>query len=188
MLTSGEGVPIWLKSLLGIMVFGGLLYAIIVGTEIFSTGEIADDELTRFANLTTAQRADMSFDGGDWVSAARNYKKLCEEDQFNSRAIFRYGYSLHQQQRYEEALSAYTKALDYNEVRPYAAYNMACIQALTNQPDAAIKSLRDAIENGFTTRQGIENDRDFASLVGDPEFKRLVWVEDRNRSNQRTRR
>ena len=57
-------------------------------------------------------------------------------------------------------------------------YNMACLEALTNRPDAALKDLNHAVEHGLTVRQllAIATDSDLNSLHGDPRFNQLVVV------------
>jgi non-specific serine/threonine protein kinase/serine/threonine-protein kinase len=53
-------------------------------------------------------------------------------------------------------------------------YNLACSAALRGDRDAALGSLREAIDRGFATRRQLEEDEDFKSLRDDPGFQALL--------------
>jgi hypothetical protein len=53
-------------------------------------------------------------------------------------------------------------------------YNLACAQAMMGRADAALASLRAAVENGFHDAAHIARDSDLASLRERPEFQALV--------------
>lgn len=67
---------------------------------------------------------------------------------------------------YELALALQPDAIDY--------YNLACSYALANQKEKAFESLNKALENGFTSKQQVENDTDLESLRDDSRFKALL--------------
>ena len=64
---------------------------------------------------------------------------------------------------------------------------MACNSALEDKPQQALEELKMAIDNGFTTRRGIESIADLASLREMKEFQLLVEAEKENREKRRRR-
>ena len=67
----------------------------------------------------------------------------------------------------DEALSAYP---DSAGVR----YELACFEATEGDRAAALERVREAIERDGGVAEYARDDEDFASLVGDPEFRALV--------------
>jgi tetratricopeptide (TPR) repeat protein len=57
---------------------------------------------------------------------------------------------------------------------PLALYNIACMEALLGEPDAALTHLAEALESSPRLRETAQTDEDFASLRGDERFERLV--------------
>jgi tetratricopeptide (TPR) repeat protein len=57
-----------------------------------------------------------------------------------------------------------------------AVYGLACIEAHTGRPDAALSDLKHAVEHGLRTNTllGMATDPDLKSLQGDARFKQLV--------------
>ncbi len=56
----------------------------------------------------------------------------------------------------------------------FMLYNLACAQARSGQPDAALASLRKALEHGLRQPLQMATDADLASLRDRPEFARLL--------------
>jgi hypothetical protein len=57
---------------------------------------------------------------------------------------------------------------------PLALYNTACAEALTGNPEAALKHLSEALAGAESLRENAKTDEDFASLRGDERFEELV--------------
>ncbi len=57
---------------------------------------------------------------------------------------------------------------------PEGHYNLACVQALRGQSEAAFKSLARAIELGFRDAAHVRADPDLVSLRADPRFEKLA--------------
>jgi tetratricopeptide (TPR) repeat protein len=57
---------------------------------------------------------------------------------------------------------------------PLAHYNLACSFALLKRTDAAVKSLRQAIELGYRDFRYMREDHDLDSIRGDPRFRQLM--------------
>ncbi len=57
-----------------------------------------------------------------------------------------------------------------------AVYNLACIEALSGRPDAALSDLNRAVEHGLSTNVVLvmATDPDLKSLGTDPRFKAIV--------------
>jgi tetratricopeptide (TPR) repeat protein len=75
---------------------------------------------------------------------------------------------------YPEAEEILRQAIEMEPDYGPAYYNLACVQALQDQREAAIKNLRKAVEKGFTDRAFILNDPDLASIRDDPAFRELI--------------
>ena len=117
--------------------------------------------------------ADKAFTAGDWPTAATAYQAAVQADETNGQAWFRLGYALHASGEYEKALEAHRRAAAFPNIRPIALYNLACAQSLTGAHDDAITTLRAALDAGFTAKQPLANDTDFAAIRDRDEFKTL---------------
>jgi adenylate cyclase len=53
-------------------------------------------------------------------------------------------------------------------------YNVACLYALLGERDRALDLLETTMRHGFGHKEWMENDPDFASLRGEPRFKKLM--------------
>ncbi len=91
---------------------------------------------------------------------------------------------LKDQRRYQEAEALLRETFDLRSRvlgprHPATAnirYNLACNLALGGRRDEALKSLRDALDNGLSesASASIERDPDFKVLHGDPRFETIV--------------
>jgi Tetratricopeptide repeat len=72
------------------------------------------------------------------------------------------------------ALEWYKKALGVDPDFGDAYYNMACVYALSGQPELALRYLQIAAVNGYATAEGIGEDPDLASLRDLPAYQALV--------------
>ena len=122
------------------------------------------------------QEAEKAFSNEDWKLASEKYAEFLDMREDNEGSIwFRFGYALHSQGKYEEAMRAHREAAEFARYAPTARYNLACALALTGKPDAAINELESALDEGFLSRsRSIEEDEDFVSILGDPRFKKLA--------------
>lgn len=57
---------------------------------------------------------------------------------------------------------------------PAAHYNLACRYALLRQPDLALRTLRRAVELGFSDFASLRRNRDLDSIRKDPRFRTLL--------------
>ncbi len=84
------------------------------------------------------------------------------------------GYELHHSDRYEEAIEAFKKAIEYDYRRGTAMYNIACGYALLDDAKQAMQWLEQAIANGFDGSKYLFDDSDLDSLRSLPEFRELL--------------
>ena len=80
------------------------------------------------------------------------------------------GMGLHRQEKYDEAIAAFRKAIENGCREDAASYNIACGYALKGDKDQAFEWLAKALESGFHLDQYLANDDDLESLHSDPRF------------------
>jgi beta-lactamase regulating signal transducer with metallopeptidase domain/tetratricopeptide (TPR) repeat protein len=83
------------------------------------------------------------------------------------------GMDLHQDDRYDEAIEAFRKAIEAGYREDAASYNIACGYALKGNRDKAFEWLRKAAEAGFEVASYLEHDDDLDNLKSDPRWKEL---------------
>ncbi len=76
--------------------------------------------------------------------------------------------------RLEEALEACTSVTELTPDNPVAFYNLAGVHALSGRQEEALAALRKDLKLGDTDWQYLVDDRWFAKLRDDPEFRRIV--------------
>jgi non-specific serine/threonine protein kinase/serine/threonine-protein kinase len=92
-----------------------------------------------------------------------------------------FGFHYYQKGEYDEALRWYRRALGIREeifgaghpATGWNLYDQSCILALNGEPEAALATLRRALEVGWANARIFEDD-DFDSLKGDPEFDAIL--------------
>lgn len=83
------------------------------------------------------------------------------------------GMELHNDERYEDAIEAFKKAIDAGEREDAASYNIACGYARLGKKDDAFEWLKKARDAGFDLESYLEDDDDLRSLRSDPRWKAL---------------
>jgi len=117
---------------------------------------------------------DSNYSEARWAPAIALYRNYVAENPASGRGWFNLGYALHYSRQFAEAIEADARAAQLGFRPATSAYNTACSQAMLNQTDAAVNSLRQAIELGFTSYGHLESDEDLESLRGDPRFEALL--------------
>jgi len=87
---------------------------------------------------------------------------------------FSRGYSLHQSDRYIEAIEAFTHAIGLGHRQATSMYNVACGYALLSDKENALFWLNRSLGAGFDRADLLSNDSDLDSLRSDSRFKELV--------------
>lgn len=171
--------------------FVGLSLAIaLLAWVIYSSGYFGSEETDEAVKnpLTVSNAAaalENAFSRTDWPDVESACRVLLDQDPFHAEARFNLGFSLYKQDRLDEAAEHYLQSKDFAEFRDYSLFNLACIDARQNKPEQAIEYLKEALENGFASSLGIENNQDLKSLGDHPQFEQLVIMENQNRGTRR---
>ncbi len=121
------------------------------------------------------KRADSLYFAQDWVGAKRLYDKILPDTSTNSIAWNRLGFSNYNTGNYADALKDYKKALANKPIPPVkaSAYSrMARINALQNNPRAAISNIDSAIVYGYANFGELDSLKDFAAIRNNEDFKK----------------
>jgi len=81
--------------------------------------------------------------------------------------------SLHDDERWDEAIEAFRKAMDLGYREETAAYNIACGYARKRDADRAFEWLGKAMDLGFAAHSYLDSDDDLDSLQSDPRMTDL---------------
>jgi len=81
--------------------------------------------------------------------------------------------------QYQEAEDLLTKALRGGVKGAHVNYALACLRAQTQDPEAALVHLAEAIRGDAHYRSLARQDRDFEMLMDDPRFTEILYPESR---------
>lgn len=81
--------------------------------------------------------------------------------------------------QYQEAEDLLAKAMRAGAKGPHLAYALACLRAQTNDAEAALTHLKEAIRGDSYNRMLARQDRDFEPLMDDPRFTEILYPEAR---------
>jgi TolB-like protein/Flp pilus assembly protein TadD len=101
-------------------------------------------------------------------------EKHLELNPDDARALYLGGGALAQLGERERALEWARRAHALDPTDSGVLYNVACIYALGGLTEEALRSLGQAIENGFGHKEWLQNDSDFDSIREDPRFQALI--------------
>lgn len=76
--------------------------------------------------------------------------------------------------RFDDSIKLDRRHVRMEPTNPAAHYNLACSLALKKRRQAALQSLRNALELGYDDFGWIEQDPDLKCLHGDPNFHELI--------------
>lgn len=92
-----------------------------------------------------------------------------------SPAMSAYGFfRAYQAKEYAEALAACNRGLESYPGNAYLLYNVACMQALLGDGEAALTALTDSVAQWEPFKELAQNDDDLAGVREDPRFVELV--------------
>ena len=143
---------------------------------------------TRFSDKAPNERAEFALERGNWKLATAALQDMLEEDQFDARSMYYLGWVLLKQDRHDEAMEWFRKAMDFYNYQPACHYHLACIHAVKNEKEAALAQLKSALDLGFRTRRGIASTKQFESIKDEAEFRPLMRQEEANRERKKGRR
>lgn len=133
---------------------------------------------TTTANQNLAQKANEYFQKQDWKNAIESFSQLTKQEPNNARVWYRLGFSYHSSKNYENAVEAFTKAVEIGN-NPLVMYNLACSYAQLSKTEESFKWLNKAVEQGFNQVDQIKNDTDLTALHSDERFNTLVKKADK---------
>ncbi|MHB8770229.1 MAG: TPR end-of-group domain-containing protein [Syntrophales bacterium] len=121
----------------------------------------------RYAEALAAQRR------GDVPAADALYQKVLALDPSHVRALNNLGVIRMEQQRREQAIALFSKAIAVKKeyVDPY--YNLACLYARTNEIDESLWYLKVAIAINGDVKHWAEKDADLKQVVASPAFRKI---------------
>lgn len=76
--------------------------------------------------------------------------------------------------RFADGLEIDKRLIQLRPADALAHYNLACSYALLKKPDAALKTLRKAVELGYRDFRYMRDDHDLDSIRHDPRFRQLL--------------
>lgn len=118
--------------------------------------------------------ADEAFQEGSYEEAEERYRSIIDRRPEDHAVQFRYGYCLHNNKKYAEAVEMFHKASDDAQYRAPALYNIACGQALLGKKDESCQALDEALSAGFNDVRLLRNDGDLALIRDDDRYKQAV--------------
>mgnify|MGYP002624085850 CR=1 FL=1 len=126
------------------------------------------------------QAAQKYFADQDWSNAAKAYKKIIDQQPENGQAWMFYGASLHNLEKFADAIPAFEKADVLGFASARARFNLARALARLGKNDDSFQWLEKATGAGFSQVQLLKTDADLASLRSDARFATIVEKADRN--------
>ena len=106
-------------------------------------------------------------------------EKAIELDPNYASAFYNKGVTLGELGRYEDELEAYEKAIELDPNYALAWYNKACAHSQLGQKAELLDSLKKAIELSPNNKEMAKIDDDFEPYRDDPDFRDLVFGEER---------
>ena len=108
------------------------------------------------------------------AAVAKNRDDESSKEARDGEYWFGLGYSMHQSNRYIEAIEAFSRSIGLGHRQATCMYNVACGYALLNDKDNALFWLERALASGFDGASYLRDDSDLDPLRSDPRFKDLV--------------
>ena len=161
-----------------------LLIAMAVGAGILE-GRGEKNRRLRLSDLPPDRQAEWAIERRRWKLAINPLREMLQEDPFDARSMYYLGLALQKRQQYDESKIWFEKAMDFHRYRPWCHYGLACIHSMQGDKEAALASLKSALDLGVRTRFGIAENNELAAIRNEDEFRALMRQEEANRNNRR---
>ncbi|MBW3565099.1 MAG: tetratricopeptide repeat protein [Acidobacteria bacterium] len=106
--------------------------------------------------------------------AIDEYRKYVEENPESGRGWSNLGFAYHYTGNYDQAIAAFSRALQLGYQTAYSAYNIACGHARLGHTDLAFQWLDRAESYGMDVGHRLESDEDLRSLRSDPRYREVI--------------
>lgn len=138
--------------------------------EFYQKGIAADPTFPR----VQSRLADLYYERDDFAKALQWYQKVLGSEPNDVRALLQAGNAARRVGEKSEAERYFQKVEALRERWWVPTYNRACLAAVSNEPDKALRLLSAAAEKGLRNRTLVEGDVDLASIHDRPQFKALL--------------
>lgn len=106
--------------------------------------------------------------------AIDEYQAYVEENPESGRGWSNLGFAYHYTADYDQAIAAFSRALQLGYQSAYSAYNIACGHARLGHTDLAFQWLDRAAGYGMEIGHRLESDEDLRSLRSDPRYREVI--------------
>jgi len=132
---------------------------------------------TSGATAQMKQEANAFYQKQDWQNAAREYEKIVKLEESNAGARYRFGVSLLNLNRAEEA-GIHLEKVFTAAPNPIFALALARVYARLNEKEKAFEVLEKSTTMGGISPDALTAEKDFAAWKDEPRFKDLVKKSD----------
>lgn len=127
----------------------------------------------------TAANAEALFQAEKWQEAAAAFEQVIEQTPNNPTPWFRLGVVYRNLGIMDKAVAHYQRMIDNNQFVPFARFAMAKTYAIQQDKEATLRTLEQAISEGFTNLQTLQSDTDFAFVRSDARYENAVTAIDK---------
>lgn len=130
--------------------------------------------MATIAQQNDAKQAAESFAKGDYSRSIELYSAITKANPHDASSWEQLGLSYHQSGKYDQAASAFERALKEGFAPVLGKYNLACAYSRLNRKDDAIVLLTELVNQRLPIAAKISSDPDLKDLQADPRFAPLA--------------
>lgn len=127
----------------------------------------------------TAADAEALFQAEKWQEAAAAFEQVIEQNPNNPTPWFRLGVVYRNLGSMDKAIAHYQRMIDNNQFVPFARFAMAKTYAIQQDKEATLRTLEQAVSEGFTNLQTLQSDADFAFVRSDTRYESAIITIDK---------
>jgi choline-sulfatase len=118
--------------------------------------------------------ADLHFDRGEYAAALDEYLEANKRNPKDQRSLIQAGTSARRAGKLDDAERLMRESVVKKPRTWLPYYNLGCLLAVRNQPDAALASLDDAVAHGMRNLTLLKEDPDWAAVRALPQFVQIL--------------